>query len=187
MPAMFEKPKTLNELSEYELQYLLSFLVGDWVGSGPRPGYSWCQFFCNSGLGEVPPWFDAWLQNFELEFLLSIEDESWHPPSLCMLKEKSKREVAIFIDTSSEPAERVGQPSYAMDSFSSAELWPIVENFLDRDEILHIDFQVHNPDLLPCDKIRALLEEKLKNAGVDAEIDADLTQRMQKIYSDPAT
>ena len=35
MQAMFEKPKTLNELSEYELQNLVSYLAGEWEGRGP--------------------------------------------------------------------------------------------------------------------------------------------------------
>ena len=183
---MFEKPKTLNELSEYELQNLVSYLSGDWDGSGPKPGYSWRLFFSESDLGEVPPWFDAWLQNFELEDLISIEDESWHPPSLCMLRDKSKSEVAIFIYTSSEPAERIGQTSYGMGSFSTTELWPIVEDFLDREEILQINFKVHAPDLIPREKVRAFLKEKLKRAGT-ADIDADVTQRLEDIYSDPTT
>ncbi len=154
---MFEKPKTLNELSEYEVQNLVSYLAGEWDGSGPRPGYSWREFFSDADLGEVPPWFDAWLQNFELEYLLSIEDESARHISLCMLKDKSKADVAIFSNTSSEPAERIGQLSYAMSSFSSDELWPIVEDYLDRQEILQMDFQVYNPDMIPQEKVRAFL------------------------------
>lgn len=181
---MFEKPKTLNELSEYELQNLVSYLAGEWDGSGPNPGFSWREFFSDADLGEVPPWFDAWLQNFELGYLASIEDESWHNPSLCMLREKSKSEVAIFIYTLTDPFERAGQTSYAMGSLSSDLLWPIVEDFLDREEILQIDFKVHDPDLIPREKVRAFLEEKLKNAGADAEIDADVTQRLKIIYSD---
>lgn len=186
MPSMFEKPKTLNELSEYELQNLVSYLADDWDGCGPGPGYSWREFFSESDLGEVPRWFDAWLQNFELEYLILIDDGSWHLPSLCMLRDKSKSEVAIFIYTSSEPAERVGQPTYSMGSFSTAELWPIVEDFLDREEILPMNFQVHDPDLIPREKVRAFLEEKLKHAG-SADIDADVNQRLTDIYSDPTT
>lgn len=184
---MFEKPKTLNELSEYELQNLVSYLAGEWDGSGPRPCYSWREFFNDANLGEVPPWFDAWLQNFDLEYLTSIEDESWDSTSLCMLKEKSKGEVAILIYTLTEPFERAGQTSYAMGSLSSAELWPIVEDFLDREEILQINFKVNDPDLIPREKVRAFLEEKLKHAGINAGINANVTERLQKIYSDPST
>ena len=183
---MFEKPKTLNELSEYELQNLVSYLAGEWAGSGPNPGFSWREFFSDADLGEVPPWFDAWLQNFELEYLISIEDESANPLSLCLLKDKSKSEVAIFIYTSSEPAERIGQTSCGMGSFSTAELWPIVEDFLDREEILQINFKVHHPGLIPRNKVRAFLEEKLQRACT-AEIDADVNQRLTDIYSDPTT
>lgn len=186
MPSMFEKPKTLNELSEYELQNLVSYLTDDWDGCGPGPGYSWREFFSESEMGVVPPWFSDWLLNFELENLISIEDESWHPPSLCMLREKSKSEVAIFIYTSGEPSERIGQPYYAMQSFSSAELWPIVEDYLNQEEILQIDFKVNDPDLIPRDKVRSFLEEKLKHAG-SADIDADVTQRLKGVYSDSTT
>ena len=63
---MFEKPKTLQELSEYELQNLVSYLAGEWAGGAPDPGYSWREFFKESDLGEVPPWFDEWLLTFEL-------------------------------------------------------------------------------------------------------------------------
>ena len=103
-----------------------------------------------------------------------------------MLREKSKSEVAIFIYTSGEPSERIGQPYYAMESFSSAELWPIVEDYLNQEEILQINFKVHAPDLIPREKVRAFLKEKLKCAGV-AEIEADLNQRLQNIYSDQTT
>ena len=183
---MFEKPKTLNELSKYELQNLVSYLAGEWDGSGPNPGFSWREFFSDADLGEVPPWFDAWLQNFELEYLISIKDESVNPLSLCLLKDKSKSNVAIFIYTSSEPVERLGESSYAMVSFSSDLLWPFVEDFLDREEILQIDFKVHAPDLILSEKVRAFLKEKLKRAGT-ADIDADVTQRLEDIYSDPTT
>jgi hypothetical protein len=155
------KPKTLNELSEYELQNLVSYLAGEWDGSGPHPGYSWRESFSDADLGEVPPSFNEWLQNFELEYLISIEDGRAYPMSLCLLKDKARAEVAIFIYTSSEPAERIGQTSYGMGSFSTDLLWPIVEDYLDREEILPMNFQVHDPDLIPRDKVRAFLEEKL--------------------------
>lgn len=186
MPPIFEKPKTLNELSEYELQNLVSYLAGEWYGSGTNPGFSWREFFSAADLGEVPSWFDAWLQNFELGYSISIEDESVNPLSLCLMKHKCKSEVAIFIYTSSETAERISQTAYGMGSLSTAELWPIAEDFLDREEILQINLKVHHPGLIPHDKVRAFLEEKLKHAG-SADIDADVTQRLKDIYSDSTT
>ena len=158
MQAMFEKSKRLNELSDYELQNLVSYLAEDWDACGPNPGYSWREFFSESDLGEVPPWFSEWLLNFELEYLASIEDERAHPMSLCLLKDKARAEVAIFSYASCEPAERIGQISYGMGSFSTAELWPIVEDFLDREEILPMNFQVHDPDLIRQEKVQAFLE-----------------------------
>ena len=158
MQAMFEKSKRLNELSDYELQNLVSYLAEDWDACGPNPSYSWREFFSESDLGEVPPWFSEWLLNFELEYLASIEDERAHPMSLCLLKDKSKADVAIFSYSSGETAERIGQISYGMGSFSTAELWPIVEDFLDREEILPMNFQVHDPDLIRQEKVQAFLE-----------------------------
>ena len=158
MPPIFEKPKTLNELSDYELQNLVSYLAEDWDACGPNPGYSWREFFSESDLGEVPPWFSEWLLNFELEYLASIEDERAHPMSLCLLKDKSKADVAIFSYSSGEPAERIGQTSYGMGSLSPDLLWPIVEDFLDREEILPMNFQVHDPDLIRQEKVQAFLE-----------------------------
>ena len=158
MQAMFEKSKRLNELSDYELQNLVSYLAEDWDACGPNPGYSWREFFSESDLGEVPPWFSEWLLNFELEYLASIEDERAHPMSLCLLKDKSKADVAIFSYSSGETAERVGESSYAMGSLSPDLLWPIVEDFLDREEILPMNFQVHDPDLIRQEKVQAFLE-----------------------------
>ena len=163
MQAMFEKSKRLNELSDYELQNLVSYLAEDWDACGPNPGYSWREFFSESDLGEVPPWFSEWLLNFELEYLASIEDERAHPMSLCLLKDKSKADVAIFSYSSGEPAERIGQTSYGMGSLSPDLLWPIVEDFLDREEILPMNFQVHDPDLIRQEKVQAFLEKKLNS------------------------
>ena len=158
MQAMFEKSKRLNELSDYELQNLVSYLAEDWDACGPNPGYSWREFFSESDLGEVPPWFSEWLLNFELEYLASIEDERAHPMSLCLLKDKARAEVAIFCYSSGEPAERIGQTSYGMGSFSTAEPWPIVEDVLDRWEILPMNFQGHDTDLIRQEKVQAFLE-----------------------------
>ncbi len=118
----------------------------------------WREFFSESEMGDVPLWFDAWLLNFELEYSSTIEDERAHPMSLCLLKDKARADVAIFCYSSGEPTERVGESSYAMGSLSPDLLWPIVEDYLDREEILQMDFQVHDPDLIPRDKVRAFLE-----------------------------
>jgi hypothetical protein len=146
---MFEKPKTLNELAEDELQNLVSYLAGDWAGSGPNPGFSWREFFSDADLGEVPPWFDAWLQNFELEYLISIEDESVNPLSLCLLKDKSKSEVAVLSYTSTEPVEQLGESSYAMGALSPDLLWPLVKNFLNDGGDCEMKINVWNRDLVP--------------------------------------
>jgi hypothetical protein len=66
---MFEKPKTLNELSEYEFQNLANYVVNEWGGCGPDPGYSWEEFFRDADLGELPEWFNGWLAAFEVEDL----------------------------------------------------------------------------------------------------------------------
>jgi hypothetical protein len=79
--------------------------------------------------------------------------------SLCLLKDKSKADVAIFSYPSGETAERVGQSSYAMGSLSPDLLWPIVEDYLDRLEMLQMDFQVYDPDLIPQEKVQAFLEK----------------------------
>jgi hypothetical protein len=159
MPPIFEKPKTLNELSEYESQNLVCYLAGEWDGIGPNPGYSWREFHSDADLGEVPLWFNEWLSSFELENLVSIKYGKRHPMSLCLLKDKSRAEVAIFSYSSDEPAERVGESSYAMGSLSPDLLWPIVEDYLDRPEILQMVFQVYDRDLIPQEKVQAFLEK----------------------------
>jgi hypothetical protein len=126
---MFEKPKTLNELSEDELQNLVSYLAGDWAGSGPSPGYSWREFFSESELAELPEWFNGWLAAFELEDLVSLEGEGSRPITLSLLKDAQRNEAAIFISTPDEPAERVGDPSYTTASITPEMLLPIVKKF----------------------------------------------------------
>jgi hypothetical protein len=180
---MFEKPKTLNELAEDELQNLVSYLAGDWAGSGPNPGFSWREFFSDADLGEVPPWFDAWLLNFELEYMSTIEDERVHPISLCMVKDKSKSEVAIFIYTSSEPAKRVGESSYAMGSLSPDLLWPLVEEFLDHNGILEMDFHIFNSELIPKGKMHAFLENEQLRLEPGNKAISSINDRLKEIYA----
>jgi hypothetical protein len=179
---MFEKPKLLGELSEYELQNLVSYLAGDWAGSGPNPGFSWREFFSDADLGEVPLWFDAWLLNFELEYISTIKDERVHPISLCLLKDAPRGEVAIFIYASSEPVERLGESSYAMGSLSPDLLWPFVEKFLDRNGINEMDFHIFNSELIPKAKLCAFLENEQLHLEPGNKAISSVNDRLKKIY-----
>jgi hypothetical protein len=146
---MFEKPKSLGELAEYEFHNLASFLLGEWDGSGPKPGYNWQQFFSDEGLDEVPAWFYGWLDNFELEELVSIEDGSSSAISLCLLKDRNINEAAIFCSSQYAPAKLVGAPSYPIVAINRELLLPFVEEFLDQNEISEMSIKVWNQNLVP--------------------------------------
>jgi hypothetical protein len=182
MPPIFEKPKTLNELSKYELQNLVCYLAGEWDGIGPNPGYSWREFHSDADLGEVPLWFNEWLSSFELENLVSIKYGKRHPMSLCLLKDKSRAEVAIFSYSSDEPAERVGESSYAMGSLSPDLLWPFVEEFLDHNGILEMDFHIFNSELIPKGKLCAFLENEQLHLEPGNKAISSVNDRLKEIY-----
>lgn len=184
---MFENPKSLGELSDYEFTNLVMYLDGAWDGSGPDPGYSWNEFFSDADLGDVPPWFDPWIANFTVEALVSLNHADGTTNSLSLIRDGNRNEIGIFATIAGESFDRLGDPSYSGDMLTAEMLWPFVEDFLNRDGIVDMDFQVHDPDFIPREKVGAFLEDKLEQAGTAAEIDADVSQRLQKIYSDQTT
>jgi hypothetical protein len=117
-----------------------------------------------------------------LEYLASIEDERAHPMSLCLLKDKDMAEVAIFCYSSGEPAESVGQSSYAMGSLSPDLLWPFVEKFLDRNGINEMDFHIFNSELIPKGKLCAFLENEQLHLEPGNKAISSVNDRLKEIY-----
>jgi len=163
------------------------YLDGAWDGSGPNPGYSWKEFFSDADLGDAPSWFDPWIANFTVETLVTLNPSGDTTNSLCSIRDGNRNEIGIFANIAGESLDRLGDVSYSADMVTAEMLWPFVEDFLNRNGIVDMDFQVHDPDFIPREKVRAFLEDKLEQAGTAAEIDADVSQRLQKIYSDQTT
>lgn len=154
---MFEEPKSLSELSDYEFTNLVMYLDGAWDGSGPNPGYSWKQFFSDADLGDVPPWFDPWIANFSVEALVSLNHADDTTNSLSSIRDGNRNEIGIFANIAGESLDRLGDVSYSADMVTAEMLWPFVENFLKRDGTVDMDFQVHDPALISQEKMRDYL------------------------------
>ncbi len=182
---MFEKPKSLAELSEYESASLVMYLVGTWDGSGPNPGYSWEEFFSDEDLGEVPSWLDPWIASFAVEALVTLNHAADTRRVLYLIRDRNRNEIGVFASNADKSVYRLGDVCYSGDMLTAEILWPFVEGFLNRnEEAIDMNFQVWDPEIIPCEKVRAFLEEKLGQASPAAEIDADVTRHLQKIYSD---
>jgi hypothetical protein len=179
---MFETPKSLSELSDYEFQNLASYVVNEWGACGPDPGYSWEEFFQDEDLGQLPDWFNSWLAAFEVEGLLSLECDGSQHITLRLLKDVQKNEAAIFISTPGEAAERVGELSYPIDSIAPDMLWPNVEEFLDRNGILEMDFHVFNSELIPKGKLCAFLENEMLRLESGNKAISSVNDRLKEIY-----
>lgn len=154
---MFEKPKSLGELTAYEFTNLVMYLKGAWDGSGPNPGYSWKEFFSDADIGNVPSWFDPWISNFIVEDLVSIDAAGDRTNSLSLIRDGSRNQFGIFETIAAESADRLGDISYSADMLSAEMLWPFVEDFLNRHEIHDMNLQVHDPTLIPHEKVQAFL------------------------------
>lgn len=93
-----------------------------------------------------------------MEDLVSLEREGSQTITLSLLEDAQRNEAAIFICTPGEPVERIGELSYPIASIAAEMLWPYVQDFLERPEILSMDVQIHELDLVPQDKARSFLK-----------------------------
>ncbi|WP_397385483.1 hypothetical protein [Prosthecobacter sp.] len=146
---MFEKPKSLIELSEHEFENLASYMNGAWDGSGPDPGYCWNEFFSDADLGKVPEWFDEWLAVFELEELVFLEREdndAW--AALFLLKDTKSNQFVVYKSMRDDPPVRAGELCYSIDSMNPEILRAFVDDFLGPEGIKQIGVRL-NQELVP--------------------------------------
>ena len=165
---MFEKPKSLAELSESELTSIVLYLNDGFIGGAPDPGYSWEEHFQDDqdhkGEG-VPSWFKEWIKNFTSDDLLTMESHDGSI-SISLLKDDSSKQFRVYsVDHSLEcPPTFFGKNAYPVAQRSSDTIWPIIKEHFDSEEsygaylLEECDLTVLETLLIPKEQIVAFLQ-----------------------------
>jgi len=166
---MFEKPKSLAELSESELTSIVLYLNDGFIGGAPDPGYSWEEHFQDDQEYEgegVPPWFNEWIKNFTSDDLLTMESHDGSI-SISLLKDNSSQQFRVygFDHTMECPPIFFGDCAYPLSKLVAETIWPVLKGHFDSDEscgaylLEECDLIIIERDLIPQEMIVAFLKE----------------------------
>jgi len=166
---MFEKPKSLAELSESELTSIVLYLNDGFIGGAPDPGYSWEEHFQddNDYEGEgVPPWFNEWIQNFTSDDLLTMESHDGSV-TISLLKDQATQQFRFygFYHTMECPPILFGDSAYPQSNLDRETVWRVLQAHFDGDPsygaylLDECDFIILEQNLIPQDKIVAFLKK----------------------------
>lgn len=182
---MFEKPKSLAELSESELTSIVLSLNGGFDGGAPDAGYSWEEHFQDDqDYKGVPPWFREWIENFSSDDLLTMESHDGSI-SISLLKDNSSQQFRVYsVDHSLEcPPAFIGKNAYPVAELSSDTIWPIIKKHFDSEEsygaylLEECDLTVLEPLLIPQEQIVAYLQNAYSNLHQE-QLDPDAHRSM---------
>ena len=166
---MFEKPKSLAELSESELTSIVLYLNDGFIGGAPDPGYSWEEHFQDDSdyQGEgVPPWFKEWIKNFTSDDLLTMESHDGSV-TISLLKDQATQQFRAygFYHSQECPPIFFGESAYPFSKLNAETVWPLVQGHFDSDPsygtylLDECDLSIHERDLIPQEKIVAFLKK----------------------------
>ena len=163
---MFEKPKSLNELSESELTSIVLYLNDGFTGGAPDPGYSWEEHFADDGAEGVPSWFEDWIKNFTSGDLITMHSHDGSV-TISLLKDQATQHFRAygFYHTQECPPIFFGENAYPLSMLNAETVWPLVQGHFDSDPsygtylLDECDLTIHERDLIPQEKIVAFLKK----------------------------
>jgi len=170
---MFEKPKSLAELSESELTSIVLYLNDGFIGGAPDPGYSWEEHFQDDSdyQGEgVPSWFKEWIKNFTSDDLLTMESHDGSV-TISLLKDQATQQFRAygFYHTQECPPMFFGDNAYPLSKLNAETVWPLVQGHFDSDDsygaylLEECDLTILEPLLIPKEQIVAFLQNAYSN------------------------
>ena len=166
---MFEKPKSLAELSESELTSIVMYLNDGFIGGAPDPGYSWEEHFQDDSdyHGEgVPSWFKEWIKNFTSDDLLTMESHDGSV-AISLLKDQATQQFRAYGFYHSQEWQPFffGESAYPFFKLNAETVWPLVQGHFDSDTsygnylLDECDLSIHERDLIPQEKIVTFLKK----------------------------
>lgn len=166
---MFEKPKSLAELSESELTSIVLYLNDGFDGGAPDPGYSWEEHFQDDSDYEgegVPPWFNGWIKNFTSDDLITMDSHDGSV-TLSLLKDQGTQQFRAYSFNHSQECPPIffGWSAYLLSKLNSETVWPLVQGHFDSDSsysaylLDECDLVVVDRDLIPQAKIVEFLKK----------------------------
>lgn len=163
---MFEKLKSLAELSESELTSIVFFLNNGFTGGAPDPGYSWVEHFADDGAEGVPSWFEGWIKNFTSDDLITMDSHDGSV-TISLLKDQASQQFRAYAYNLRQECPPIffGENAYPLSKLNSETVWPIVQGHFDSDPSFgaylldECDLSILERDLIPQEKILEFLKK----------------------------